>query len=88
MLSFKRFFPAIRSSLLSGFKGRSLATAVAPTRIPVIDFSKFRTARSAEEKKTTADEIVGAFKDSGFIYVSNHGIPERTYAVNHSLFES
>lgn len=43
--------------------------------IPVINFAKFRSAKSQGEKKSTADEIVGAFKESGFIYIENHGIP-------------
>ncbi|KAF9006520.1 hypothetical protein BDQ17DRAFT_1239196 [Cyathus striatus] len=47
-------------------------------RIPVIDFSNFRSANSPTEKKQTADEIVSAFKDSGFIYLANHGIPSET----------
>ena len=42
--------------------------------IPVIDFSKFRSASSREEKKQTAHEIVKAFKESGFIYITNHGV--------------
>ncbi|KAJ3732845.1 hypothetical protein DFJ43DRAFT_282806 [Lentinula guzmanii] len=61
-----------------GLQRRSFANAAANFRIPVIDFSKFRTAQSDVEKKETADEIVSAFKNSGFIYVSNHGIPEDT----------
>lgn len=77
MFSFKIPLGA-RGSIGAGLKCRYLATAASSTRIPVIDFSKFRAARSPEERKATADEIVGAFKDSGFVYVSNHGIPERT----------
>lgn len=46
-------------------------------RIPVIDFSKFRTSSSPQEKKETAKEIVSAFKESGFVYLSNHGIDPR-----------
>jgi hypothetical protein len=42
--------------------------------IPIIDFSKFRTAASPEEKKKTAGEIVSAFKSAGFVYLTNHGI--------------
>lgn len=44
--------------------------------IPVIDFSSFRKATSPAEKRATADRIVGAFKESGFIYLSGHGIPK------------
>ncbi|KAJ3822517.1 hypothetical protein F5878DRAFT_629272 [Lentinula raphanica] len=69
-----------RASVLlrCGPQKRGFASAAANFRIPVIDFSKFRTAQSDREKKQTADEIVSAFKNSGFIYVSNHGIPEDT----------
>ncbi|KAF9058011.1 hypothetical protein BJ165DRAFT_1398176 [Panaeolus papilionaceus] len=42
--------------------------------IPIIDFSSFRTAKSQADKQKTAKEIVSAFKESGFIYLSNHGI--------------
>jgi hypothetical protein len=52
---------------------RHLATANSFS-IPVIDFSKFRSASSREEKKQTANEIVSAFKESGFIYIKNHGV--------------
>ena len=48
--------------------------------IPVIDFSNFLRARSYEQKKPTADAVVSAFKDSGFIYLKNYGIPDSTIA--------
>ncbi|KAJ4479312.1 hypothetical protein J3R30DRAFT_2744888 [Lentinula aciculospora] len=57
---------------------RRFASAASGFRIPVINFSKFRAAQSDAEKKETAKEVVSAFKHSGFIYVSNHGIPENT----------
>lgn len=47
-------------------------------RIPLIDFSKYRAAASLSEKRRTADEIVSGFKEVGFIYLDNHGIPEST----------
>jgi non-haem dioxygenase in morphine synthesis N-terminal len=43
--------------------------------IPVVDFSKFREATVLSEKKSTAQSIVSAFKQSGFVYLSGHGIP-------------
>ncbi|KAJ2916414.1 hypothetical protein MD484_g3991, partial [Candolleomyces efflorescens] len=66
-----------------GARLRTLATAAAAANgkafsIPVIDFSKFKQARSAAEKQETAEEIVTAFKESGFVYLSNHGIPRDT----------
>jgi len=48
--------------------------------IPVIDFSKFLRARSYEKKQPTAEAVVSAFKDSGFIYLKNFGIPDSTIA--------
>jgi isopenicillin N synthase-like dioxygenase len=40
--------------------------------IPVVDFSGFR---SSERKQDVATKIVSAFKESGFVYLSGHGIP-------------
>ncbi|KZP07746.1 Clavaminate synthase-like protein [Athelia psychrophila] len=56
----------------------SLASDVksdATFRIPLIDFSKYREATSLSEKRRTADEIVNGFKEVGFVYLGNHGIP-------------
>ncbi|KAE9410018.1 Clavaminate synthase-like protein [Gymnopus androsaceus JB14] len=61
-----------------GLQKRRFASAASEFRIPVIDFSKFRAAKSDAEKKDTANEIVSAFKNSGFIYISNHGLPQET----------
>jgi len=47
-------------------------------RIPLIDFSKFREAASPAEKRQAADNVVQAFKDVGFVYLTGHGIPETT----------
>ena len=47
-------------------------------KIPLIDFSKFMTARNASEKQQTATEIVKGFKEVGFIYLDKHGIPDTT----------
>jgi hypothetical protein len=54
---------------------RFLATAADDFIIPVINFEKFRIATSDSEKKAVANEIVSAFKKSGFIYLRGHGIP-------------
>lgn len=62
-----------------GVRLRTLATASTSTgnafSIPIIDFSKFKQAQSVAEKRETAEEIVSAFKESGFVYLSNHGVP-------------
>ncbi|KAK7054185.1 BTB domain-containing protein [Favolaschia claudopus] len=75
-------FRRLRSPSAMGYarlKSRGLATSKIPTGsfIPLIDFSKFQTG-SPTERKDTATEIVSAFKESGFIYLSNHGIPSAT----------
>lgn len=43
--------------------------------IPIVDFSGFREATSLERKRKVATEIVSAFKESGFVYLSGHGLP-------------
>ena len=55
---------------------RGLATHAHDFHIPVIDFGRYLKSASSKEKKDTADEIVSAFKSAGFVYLSNHGIPE------------
>ncbi|KIM26349.1 hypothetical protein M408DRAFT_330697 [Serendipita vermifera MAFF 305830] len=42
--------------------------------IPVVSFSKFRKAKSSAEKEQTANEVVTAFKEVGFVYLKDHGI--------------
>ena len=66
-----RSLPATTST-----RKRNLASHAPEFRIPVIDFNKYQRACSAGQKQETADEIVGAFKCAGFLYLANHGIPE------------
>ncbi|KAI9698687.1 MAG: hypothetical protein M1836_003797 [Candelina mexicana] len=56
-------------------------TAVAQDNlvIPLIDFSLFLHG-SPEEKLATAQSIVKGFKEAGFIYLKNHGLPKETVA--------
>jgi isopenicillin N synthase-like dioxygenase len=42
---------------------------------PVVDFGKFLNG-SAAEKRNAAKEIDGAFRDLGFVYLKNHGVPQ------------
>lgn len=56
---------------------RGLATVASSSssfKIPVIDFSKFQPEAGPVAKQQTAEEIVTAFRESGFIYLRNHGI--------------
>lgn len=55
--------------------------------IPIIDFAKIRNPSSPAEKKETAKEIVNAFKESGFVYLFNHGIDSGEYVRKRELFD-
>ncbi len=44
----------------------------------MVDFSKFLSTASDADKRQTADEVVSAFKEVGFVYLSGHGLPEST----------
>lgn len=57
----------------------TVAQDLSSFNIPVINFAKFREASSSFEKQKTADEIVSAFRKTGFIYLSDHGIPQGTF---------
>lgn len=43
--------------------------------IPVIDFTPARTG-SEEDRRRVAKELYEAFKNVGFAYVKNHGVPQ------------
>lgn len=64
----------------------TVAQDLSSFNIPVINFAKFREASSSFEKQKTADEIVSAFRETGFIYLSDHGIPQGTFTPSIGLF--
>jgi len=43
--------------------------------IPVVDFTLARTG-SEEDRRRVAKELYEAFKNVGFAYVRNHGVPQ------------
>lgn len=45
--------------------------------VPVVDFGKFWTG-SAADRLTVSREIVKAFREIGFAYISNHNIQQCT----------
>ncbi|KAL5530588.1 hypothetical protein ACEPAF_6846 [Sanghuangporus sanghuang] len=55
---------------------RGLATHASGFRIPVIDFNRYQIAASTDQRQETANEVVDGFKEAGFIYIKNHGIPD------------
>lgn len=77
---FRLHVPRIRHARI-----RSLATLAAQNpsphirdhtfHIPIVDFSAFNDpGASAMQKKSTAKDIVCAFKEVGFVYLKGHGI--------------
>lgn len=44
--------------------------------IPVIDFSPFRYG-SKDEASHTANQVLQAFQDVGFVYLKNHGVSQK-----------
>ncbi|EFE44132.1 oxidoreductase, 2OG-Fe(II) oxygenase family [Trichophyton verrucosum HKI 0517] len=45
------------------------------SQIPVIDFAPFRDG-SPEDAEATGKKIFEAFRDVGFVYLKNHGVPQ------------
>lgn len=43
--------------------------------IPIVDFGKFLYG-SDEERKRIAGDIDDAFRNVGFVYLENHGVPK------------
>ncbi|KAG8871441.1 hypothetical protein FRC20_010549 [Serendipita sp. 405] len=74
------------------YRFRRMATLAEEVRsddtfhIPVVSFSKFRNAQSKAEREQTAQEIVTAFKEVGFVYLKDHGISSGT--VNNAFTKS
>lgn len=73
-------------------KPQAVSTAVseANLEIPLIDFSAFLEG-DALTKKSTAQAILAGFKNAGFIYLSNHGVPqdmlEKTFQESAKFFD-
>jgi isopenicillin N synthase-like dioxygenase len=57
-------------SAVHGFPGKEHPKS--HSVVPLIDFSHFRQEKSLEP----ARELFAAFRDSGFVYLQNHGVPQ------------
>lgn len=71
---------AVRSQLNDHFREvsdlKTMPSVILPhAGLPVFDFSTFRKG-SLEERKEASHDIVDAFKNFGFVYLLNHGIPQ------------
>jgi len=68
-----------RTSFRSTVASRSLATVfngnVGTSGIPVVDFANFGSL-SFDRRRETARQVVDGFKNTGFVYLGNHGISE------------
>lgn len=49
--------------------------SIIPEGIPVIDLSAIRS-KSEEVRLKTAQDLFAAFRDVGFVYLRNHGVPQ------------
>ncbi|KAI9325421.1 thymine dioxygenase [Zopfochytrium polystomum] len=57
------------------------ASTPSPSPIPVVDFAPFLTpGADADARKKTADAVVAAFRDIGFVFLANHGVPDAALA--------
>ena len=86
MFAFRTLVVARKGQTLRSF---ATATSVASSKafsIPIIDFSKFKQARSSADRQETAGSIVSAFKESGFIYLAGHGIPSGAFRVYRNIY--
>lgn len=44
--------------------------------IPMIDFSQWSSAKTTSERLAVSHSLLSAFKTVGFVYLTNHGLPE------------
>ncbi|KAL7409901.1 hypothetical protein BDY24DRAFT_401411 [Mrakia frigida] len=52
------------------------STSLGEFTIPVVDFGRFLNSKTQAEKEDAAKQVVDALVERGFMYLSNHGIPE------------
>ena len=69
-----------RASFRPSVASRSLATVSNTTTdtsgIPIVDFANFGSL-SFTQRRDTAREVVDGFKNTGFVYLGNHGIRDK-----------
>lgn len=46
--------------------------------LPIIDFSAWISGGTPSERSAVAKELVKACHETGFVYISNHGVPAQT----------
>lgn len=60
------------------------------TPIPIIDFSKWFSAKDPSERLAVSHSLIKAFQDVGFVYITNHSLPEpllsQAFSTAQSLF--
>jgi isopenicillin N synthase-like dioxygenase len=56
---------------------RHLTKISSMANIPIVDFAKAASG-TKEEKEKIASQIDEAFRNVGFVYLKNHGVPRET----------
>lgn len=59
----------------SGNPINGTSSSSAPFKIPTVDFSPWKNS-DWDSRLRVANELVGACKDVGFVYIINHGLPD------------
>lgn len=57
------------------------------TMLPIVDLSPFFNGGTQAAKQSTADKLVAACKDVGFVYVKGHGVPGQLLEEAFSIVE-
>jgi isopenicillin N synthase-like dioxygenase len=52
------------------------ATNGVKPQIPIVDFANYRADASLEARQEIAKQVVDACRKVGFVYITNHGVPE------------
>ena len=53
--------------------------------IPIVDFTDFKTETDPETRLKIAQELVAACREVGFVYITNHSVPEQTLSKAFSI---
>ena len=58
----------------------NLSSAAEASGIPIVDFAKWDSSASAEQKREIANQLTEACKTVGFVYIVNHAVSPRRLA--------
>lgn len=52
-----------------------MAAVEGASHVPLVDFTTFRSG-TPNQAKTISKQLYEAFRDVGFVYLKNHGVPQ------------